>query len=179
MKATFLALLLLSAPVAALAQGADSLRVGDPAPDFALPYATRDSIASEDLRLSALLGKGNFVIAFYPADWSGGCTKEVCALRDNFAALGALNADVIAISGDYVYSHYEWAKHHDLPFRLASDHDHAVAKRYSSYNAESGFNRRTVYAIDRSGRIAYLDLRYSPRDSVSFVKLRDALARLR
>jgi len=118
------------------------------------------------------------VLAFYPADWSGGCTREVCTLRDNFTALGALHADVIGISGDYVFSHYEWAKHHNLPFRLASDHNHAVAKQYGSYNESSGHDRRTVFAIDKAGKVAYQDMAYSVRDSVSFGKLQDALKHL-
>jgi peroxiredoxin len=154
-------------------------KVGDPAPDFTLPYATRDSVARDSLRLSSLLGKGNVVLAFYPADWSGGCTREVCTLRDNFLALAALNAEIVGISGDYVYSHHEWAKHHDLPFRLASDHRHDVARRYGSFHEASGFNRRTVYVIDPAGRIAYQDLAYSVRDSVSFDRLRSALKGLR
>jgi peroxiredoxin Q/BCP len=154
-------------------------RVGDPAPDFSLPYATRDSVADDSLTLSRLAGGKAIVLAFYPADWSGGCTKEVCTLRDNFTALGALNVDVIGISGDYVFSHHEWAAHHQLPFRLASDHDHAVAKAYGSYNPKYGFNRRTVFVVDPKGRIAYEDLAYSVRDSVSFGKLQAALKTVR
>ena len=154
-------------------------QVGDRAPDFALPYATRDSVSRDSLVLSSLVGKRNLVLAFYPADWSGGCTKEVCAFRDNFAELGQLNADVIGISGDYVYSHYEWAKHHNLPFRLAADHNHEVAKRYGSFNDANGYNRRTVFVIDKSGKIAYADLAYSARDAASFDKLRAALKGLK
>ncbi len=156
-----------------------TLKVGDPAPDFVLPYATRDSIARDSLRLSSLVGPHRLVLAFYPADWSGGCTKEVCTLRDNFSMLGRLDADVIGISGDYVFSHHEWARHHDLPFRLASDHDHAVAKRYGSYNDRYGFNRRTVFVVDPAGRIAYMDMAYSTADSTSFLKLRSALEQKR
>ena len=150
-------------------------KVGDTAPEFSLPYATRDSIAGDDLKLSAIIGKQNIVLAFYPADWSGGCTKEACSLRDNFASFGALNADVIAISGDYVNSHQAWAKANNLPFRLASDHDHAVAKLYGSYNEANGHDRRTVFVVDPKGKIAYSDMMYSPRDSVSFGKLQLAL----
>jgi peroxiredoxin len=171
-------ILILTAVVTAGVAFADSdtlLRVGDTAPDFSLPYATRDSVASNPLQLSSLVGKRNIVLAFYPADWSGGCTKEVCTLRDNFSMLGAVNADVIAISGDYIFSHYEWAKFHNLPFRLASDHDHAVAKKYGTYDAPSGYNHRTVFVIDRQGKLGYIDLKYSPRDSVSFEKLQLAL----
>ncbi len=153
-------------------------RVGDPAPDFKLPYATRDSIARDSLSLAGLVGTRNVILAFYPADWSGGCTKEVCTLRDNFTALGALNADVIGISGDYIFTHHEWASHHNLPFRLASDHRHAVAMRYGSFNDATGFNRRTVFVVDKAGKIAYADPAYSVRDSVSFTKLKDALAKL-
>ena len=178
MKPFILSLMLLASASLALAQGSDSLRVGDAAPDFSLPYATRDSIADDSLTLSRTVGHENIVLAFYPADWSGGCTKEVCTLRDNFASFGALHAQVLGLSGDYVFSHFEWAKHHNLPFRLASDHSQAVAKRYSSYNPLSGYNRRTVYAIDKAGKIAYIDLHYSPRDSVSFGKLQDALKKL-
>jgi len=156
-----------------------ALKVGDAAPDFSLPYATRDSVASDALTLASFKGKHNVVVAFYPADWSGGCTKEVCTLRDNFSQLGALNADVIGISGDYVFSHHEWAKFHNLPFRLAADHDHAVAKRYGSYMADYGFNRRTVFLVDKQGKLAYIDMAYSPRDSVSFDKLQVAIKALK
>ena len=179
MKALLAGLSILAAATTVLAAETPmTLKVGDAAPDFTLPYATRDSIAHEPLQLSQQLGKGNVVLAFYPADWSGGCTKEVCTLRDNFTALGAVHADVIAISGDYVFSHFEWAKHHDLPFRLASDHDHAVAKLYGSFNPEAGMNRRTVFVVDPKGKIAYMDLAYSTRDSVSFGKLQGVLAKL-
>lgn len=154
-------------------------RVGEPAPDFELPYATRESVATDRVTLSSFRGKSRVILAFYPADWSGGCTKEVCTLRDHFASLGELAAEVIAISGDYAYSHHAWAKHHDLPFRLAADHDHAVAKRYASFNPESGMDRRTVFVVDRDGKIAYVDLAYSAKDSASFDQLVAAIRELK
>lgn len=165
--------------LAAFAAAAAPPAVGDPAPGFSLRYATRDSISSSPLTLASLVGTRNVVLAFYPADWSGGCTKEVCSLRDNFTELGALSADVVGISGDYVFSHFEWAKHHDLPFRLASDHKHEVGKAYGSYDEASGFNKRTVFVVDRQGKVAYADLAYGVRDSVSFGKLKSALAGLK
>lgn len=153
--------------------------MGDKAPDFTLPFATKDSVWTQPLNLSSLIGQRNIVIAFYPADWSGGCTKEVCSFRDNFSSLSAMNADVIGISGDYQFSHYEWAKYHNLPFRLASDHKHEVAKQYGVYNEAVGFDNRTVFAIDKSGKLAYIDWHYSPRDSTSLNKLRSALTAMK
>ena len=157
----------------------DTLMVGDQAPDFVLPYATRDSVASEDLTLSTLFGKSIIILAFYPADWSGGCTREVCTFRDNFATLSELHAEILGISGDYEYSHHEWAKHLDLPFKLVSDHAHTAAKMYFSYNAQYLSNKRTVYLVDRKGKIAYIDLKYSSRDITSFEKLKSALTLLK
>jgi peroxiredoxin len=179
MKALCLGLFALMLASVSLAESDVVLQVGNAAPDFTLPYATRDSIASDGVKLADLVGKRNVVVAFYPADWSGGCTKEACMLRDNFSSLGAVNAEIVAISGDYVFSHHEWAKSLNLPFRLASDHDHAVAKAYGSYNAASGHDKRTVFVVDRLGKLAYIDMAYSPRDSVSFGKLQSALSTLK
>lgn len=166
--------LLIQAPAPAQGTGYPALTVGSFAPDFSLPFATKDSVGFGEITLSALRGR-NVVVAFYPADWSGGCTREVCTFRDNFADLASLNADIIAISGDYPYSHHEWAKHHGLPFPLLSDHKHRVAPVYHSYNETTGYNKRTVYVIDAAGKIAYIDLEYSTRDLGSFERLRAAL----
>jgi peroxiredoxin len=157
-------------------QAQNDLKVGDPAPTFALPYATKDSISRSPLSLASLVGKRAVVLAFYPADWSGGCTKEVCTMRDNFAALQALNAEILAISGDYVWSHQEWAKSLNLPFKLLSDHAHVVAKLYNSFNEKSLYNRRAVFVLDKQGKISYLNLEYSVGDLRDFEKLKTALA---
>ena len=152
--------------------------IGQKAPDFALQYATKDSIFRTPIKLSEAIGRQNIILAFYPADWSGGCTKEVCTMRDDFGNLQKFNADVFAISGDYVWSHHEWAKHHNLPFKLLSDHGHQVAKDYASYNDKTLYNKRTVFIVDRNGIIAYMDLEYSVRDNEDFDRLKDALSKL-
>lgn len=159
------------------ALSASPLRIGDKAPTFTLPCATKDTIGT--LTLSEEIGKNNIILAFYPADWSGGCTKEMCMMRDNFGSLASLGATVFGISGDYAYSHREWARSHNLPFGLVSDHNHEAAKMYSSYNEDTGFNLRTVFVVDRSGNIAYIDLAYKVGTSDSFDKLKAALAELK
>lgn len=157
------------------ASSEDELRVGHAAPDFTLPYATKDTIDFVGVRLSDIIGKDIIILAFYPADWSGGCTKQVCTFRDNFSTLSNLGAAVYGISGDYVFSHREWAKHHNLPFTLLSDHNHEVARAYDCFNDLTGYNLRTVYVIDREGKIAYIDLSYKPGSAESFEQLKNAL----
>lgn len=153
-----------------------TLHVGDRAPDFTLPAARKDTILQGGVRLSSATGAGVVILAFYPADWSGGCTKEMCTMRDNFGDLGTLGATVYGISGDYVFSHREWAKALGLPFALLSDHDHHVARQYESYNEDSGFNQRTIYVIDREGKIAYIDPAYKAGSPESFARLKQALS---
>lgn len=156
-------------------------KVGQPAPDFKLPYATQEAIhmkPEEQMTLASQRGK-NVILAFYPADWSGGCTTEVCTLRDTFAELSKLNATVLGVSGDYVFSHQEWAKHHKLQFPLLSDHDHSVAKMYDSYNDKYGFNNRTVYLIDKEGVVRYVNLAFKAGDKKDYDALRAELEKLK
>src|SRR5438477_7907754 len=163
------------------APAAAAPKVGEAAPDFKLPYATQEKIfmkPEEQISLSSQRGK-NVILAFYPADWSGGCTTEVCTLRDTFAELAKLNATVLAVSGDYVFSHQEWAKHHNLQFPLLSDHDHHVARMFDSYMEGVGFNKRTVYLIDKDGVVRYVNLAFKAGDKKDYDALRAELEKLK
>jgi peroxiredoxin len=166
---------------AASADATAAPKVGQAAPDFSLPYATQEKIffkPEERLSLSAQRGK-NVILAFYPADWSGGCTKEVCTLRDTFAELSKLNAQVLGISGDYVFSHHEWAKFHKLQFPLLSDHDHKVARLYGSYMEDVGFNKRTIFLVDKEGVVRYSNLDFKAGDAKDYASLRAELEKLK
>lgn len=163
------------------APAAAAPKVGEAAPDFKLPYATQEKMfmkPEEQMSLAGLKGK-NVILAFYPADWSGGCTAEVCTFRDTFMEFGKLNAAVLGISGDYVFSHHEWAKFHKLPFPLLSDHDHHVAKAYDSYMEQYGFNKRTVYLIDKEGVVRYVNLAFKAGDKKDYDALRAELEKLK
>ena len=177
MRAPLTVLLFVSAVSTAALQAQPA--VGDFAPRFALPYATRDTIVQKPTSLDQLLRQGAVILAFYPADWSSGCTKEVCAIRDGFSRLSDLHVTVVGISGDYVYSHQAWARQLGLGFKLMSDHAHAVAKNYGSYNEATGHDRRTVFLVTRTGTIAYEDLNYDVSDSRSYDALLAAVASLR
>lgn len=177
MRIAFILVLALSIlPGSSPAQGPQP---GAPAPGFSLRGASRDSISSRPFSLADHRGRDKVILAFYPADWSSGCTKEMCTMRDNFSALAELGAAVYGVSGDYVYSHHEWAKALSLPFVLLSDHDHTVAAAYDSYDAARGMNRRTIYLVDTSGAVAYVDPAYKVNDPAAFERLRSAVAAAR
>ena len=152
------------------------IKVGDSVPDFKLPYATKDSISSEELTPAALKGT-RYLLAFYPADWSGGCTKEVCTFRDSFEDLKKLDIEILAISGDYIYSHFEWAKHHNLPFKLVADPTREFGQKMGVYMPEHGMHKRSVFVVGKDGKFEYINSAYSVKDGADFEALKAALAK--
>ena len=161
-------------------KGGKPVQVGDKAPEFALPWATAEKIEmNAPWKLSEHAAKNPVVVAFYPADFSGGCTKQMCSYRDNFKEITALGIELAPISGDYVFAHQAWCKQEKFPFALLSDHTHKVAQAYGSYNADVGFNNRTVFLVDKKGIIRYIDWKYNPMpDAPSFKDLKAAVQKM-
>ncbi|HTX98733.1 MAG TPA: peroxiredoxin [Bacteroidota bacterium] len=175
----FLFILPLLALFAGSGSAQDAPKVGDPAPQFTLPAATKDTIEFSGVSLKSALGKSKVILAFFPAAWSGGCTKEMCTMRDDFEGLSSLKATVLGISGDYVFTDREWAKHLGLQFTLLSDHDHAIARAYHTYTPDSGFDIRSIWVIGQDGRILYKDPAYNVQTPDAFNRLKQALASLK
>jgi peroxiredoxin Q/BCP len=153
-------------------------KVGDTVPEFKLPYATVDTIAFEGLGSKDLLGQ-RYVLAFYPADWSGGCTKEVCSFRDAIQVFEDLGVEVLPISTDLVFSHHEWAKHHELNFKLLADHTREFGTGMGVYMPDYGMYSRSVFVVSPEGLFEYIDYEYSVSDDEDFDLLKEALAELK
>jgi peroxiredoxin len=154
------------------------LEVGDIAPDFTLPHASQDTINFDGVTLSNFQGRSNVVLVFYAADWSPGCTTQMRTFRDNFSDFGELDAEVLAISGDYVFAHKAWIEAEGFQFKLVSDHLHKVARMYKSYRPDIAMNKRTVYVIDKEGNISYINQNYEPGNQRHFSALTDHLTSL-
>ncbi|MCL4317484.1 MAG: peroxiredoxin [Candidatus Thermoplasmatota archaeon] len=130
------------------------IKVGDKAPDFALPKSRDQKVLLKDL-----IKNGKAVIAFYPGDFSSVCTNEWCSLRDNFSDFEKLDAKVVGISGDSHFTHEAFKKANSLNFDLLSDYDHQVSKLYNVYYEDflgmKGVSKRSVFIVDREGKIRY------------------------
>ncbi len=151
----------------------DALEIGAEAPDFTLTDHTGEAVT-----LSALRGRP-VVLVFYPAAFTGRCTGELCAIRDELAAFEGADAEVLAISVDTAASLRVFAEQEALSFRLLSDFwpHGAVAQAYDAFLPERGTATRATYVIDRDGRIA-AHFRVSPSASRDMDAYRDALAGL-
>jgi len=151
------------------------LKVGNPAPEFKLPYATKDTIVFEGISSEDFAGKW-YLLAFYPADWSSGCTKEVCTFRDAISDFDNLNVTVLGVSVDSPFSHRQWAQHENLNFKLLSDQTHQFGKAMGVYNDTYGVFKRSVFVVGPDGTLKYIDYEYSVKDNQDFEALKEALA---
>jgi thioredoxin-dependent peroxiredoxin len=101
------------------------LKVGDKAPTFEATDDQGKTWKSDDH-----VGKKIVVVYFYPADFTGGCTKEACAFRDEGKKPTDKGIEVIGVSGDSAKNHELFKKHHKLDFTLLADEDGAIAKKF-------------------------------------------------
>jgi thioredoxin-dependent peroxiredoxin len=124
------------------------LKTGERAPEFTLPDDT-----GKDRSLTDFLNAGATVLYFYPADFTPGCTRQACALRDLQSEIKNAGLRVVGISPQSPQTHTKFRSKYDLPFVLLSDEDKEVIKMYG-VNGPLGFGvRRATYLIDGSRRI--------------------------
>lgn len=156
--------------------------VGATAPDFTAPWADADGAKARPVHLADLRGKV-VVLAFYPADRSSGCTAELKKFRDEYTGIFGAGAGkdvvVLPISVDSLESHSSWASEEQFPFALVSDRDQQVGKLYGSTMAGRPYNSRTVFVIDREGKITYRNLRFSALTERSYTDLTAEVAKAR
>jgi len=141
------------------------LKVGEKAPAFEAqddqgkPWKSADHV-----------GKKIIVVYFYPADFTGGCTKQACGFRDDMQKIAGKDVEVVGISGDSAKNHEMFKKHHMLNFTLLADENGAVAKKFGVPLKDGGEYEvkelgtkirrgvtasRWTFVIDKDGKIAH------------------------
>jgi thioredoxin-dependent peroxiredoxin len=176
---------LLAAPLSGLAaQAADANpkavlvatpREGTTAPEFSLPWATKETIGAPDAPYQLWRDRGKTVVlAFYPADFTKGCTAELQTFADQYDTLFGEDVVVLGISSDSLESHKRFAASLDLPFRLLSDPDLKVARKYAS-NGDAGRAKRTVFVIGPDGKVKYQNLKFNALDPKDYTALGSAV----
>jgi peroxiredoxin Q/BCP len=124
------------------------LNAGERAPEFTLPDDT-----GKDRSLTELLSSGAIVLYFYPADFTPGCTRQACTLRDLHTEVQQAGLRVVGVSPQGAASHAKFREKYALPFVLLSDEDKAVIKMYG-VNGPLGIGvRRASFLIDGGRRI--------------------------
>ena len=125
------------------------LAVGQQAPDFALPDQGGNTVI-----LAEFQGKKNVVLVFYPADGTPGCTRQLCAIRDEFDVFTKRDTVVFGINPQDSAAHQKFAQRHGFPFPLLVDRDREVVAAYGCKGMV--ITKRTVYGIDKKGIIVFV-----------------------
>jgi peroxiredoxin len=129
------------------------LKVGDAAPDFTLPATTGDKVT-----LSSFRGKAPVVLAFFPAAFTGGCTKEMLGYQANLAKFEGAETKVFGISGDNTPSQKEFGKQLNVSFPILSDFaQRKVMADYGVLLPGMGMANRTTFVIDKEGKIVHIE----------------------
>lgn len=129
------------------------LKVGDTAPEFTMPGTD-----GKTHTLSEFRGKQNVVLAFFPAAFTGGCTKEMLAYQASQAKFTGVDTQVFGVSGDNTPSQKVFAEQLKLTFPLLSD----FAKRqamadYGVLFPGRGLANRATFVIDKQGKIQHIE----------------------
>jgi thioredoxin-dependent peroxiredoxin len=149
--------------------------VGRRAPDFSLPWANREGVGPVESPYQLASDRGKtVVVAFYPRDFTKGCTAQMRTFAEQYDSLFGPDAVLVAISSDSVQTHNRFAASLGIPFRLLSDPDQRVAKQYGSKDAD-GYNRRTVYVVGRDGKVTFRNMNFNALDPRDYDELRAAV----
>ncbi|MEA5138768.1 peroxiredoxin [Arcicella rigui] len=154
-----------------------ALQVGDKAPNFTLFNTEKKEIS-----LSDFAGK-NVVILFFPLAFTSVCTAELCEMRDNIATYSNLNAEILGISVDSLFTLDKFKAEQSLPFNLLSDFNKEISTAYGSIYENfvlgmKGVSKRSAFVVDANGTIQYAEVLESAGDVPNFVAVKEALASL-
>jgi peroxiredoxin len=127
--------------------------VGQSAPDFALQNQNK-----EEVKLSDFAGKKNVVLMFYPLDWSPVCTNEHACVVNAMKGFETLDAEVLGVSVDSVWSHKAYAEKMGIKYSLLADFQPrgAMADKYGVYLADKGITGRAIIIVNKAGKIAWV-----------------------
>ncbi len=124
------------------------LKPGDVAPEFILPDENGDEVS-----LTQLLDQGPIILYFYPADFTPGCTKEACALRDIHDDILSVGLQVVGVSPQDAESHAKFKDEHNLPFTLICDPEKIAIKMYDVDGPFGVGVRRVTYLVSQGQKI--------------------------
>lgn len=154
-----------------------SMTVGQSAPDFTLYNTEKNKVSLADFR------NKNVVILFFPLAFTGVCTNEMCSMRDNLAAYNGMNAEVIGISVDSLFTLDRFKKEHNLNFTLLSDFNKEAATAYGCLYDSFVFDmlgvaKRSAFVVDGQGVLRYAEVLESAGDLPNFEAIQECLKSL-
>jgi peroxiredoxin len=153
------------------------IQKGQPAPDFSLYNSEKQLVSLSDYK-----GK-NVLLLFFPLAFTSVCTAELCSVRDNIAMFSNVNADVLGISVDSLYTLGIFKREQHLNFPLLSDFNKEVSAMYGALYETFGFgmkgvSKRAAFIINAAGEIAYAEVLENAGTQPDFEAIKSVLGSL-
>ncbi|GAA3240752.1 peroxiredoxin [Pseudonocardia petroleophila] len=129
--------------------------VGTEAPDFTLKDQNK-----QEFTLSSFRGAKNVLVVFYPFAFSGVCTGELTAVREDLASFQNDDVQILAVSVDHSFALKAWADAEGYEFPLLADFwPHGeVARAYGVFNDSAGFALRGTFLVDKTGVVRFAEV---------------------
>jgi peroxiredoxin len=123
------------------------------------------------------------VVLFFPLAFTSTCTAELCGVRDDISDYGKMDAEVLAISVDSLFTLAKFKEEQGLNFNLLSDFNKTASQAYDSlYDTfvleMKGVSKRSAFLIDREGVIRYAEVLESAGDVPNLEALKEILKTL-
>ena len=153
------------------------IETGLKAPDFVLYDSGKNKVGLDDFK-----GK-NVLLLFFPQAFTGTCTKELCRVRDHIEDYNHVNAQVLGISVDSIFTLAKYKEEQSLNFPLLSDFNKEVSADYGSlYDTfvfdMKGVSKRSAFVIDKEGIVRYAQVLENAADIPDFDAINEVLAGL-
>lgn len=154
-----------------------ALTIGQAAPAFKLFNSEKEEVALTDF-----LGK-KVIIHFFPQAFTGVCTTQLCTMRDNLNYYTDLNAVVLGISVDSVFTLGKFKEEQNYNFSLLSDFNKEVSKAYDALYENwilnmNGVAKRAAFVIDSNGLVQYAEVLESAGDLPNFEAIKACVAQI-
>lgn len=154
-----------------------ALKIGDVAPSFTLKSSDK-----ADVSLSDYKGK-NVVVLFFPLAFTGVCTAELCAIRDTKKDYEELEAEILAISVDSLFTLKKFKEVEGYNFLLLSDWNKDTTTDYGALYDEfvlgmKGVAKRSAFVIDKLGKIRYAEVLENAGELPNFAEINETLKQI-
>jgi peroxiredoxin len=130
---------------------------GQHAPDFSLYNSEKQLVSLSDFK------EKNVLLLFFPLAFTSVCTAELCSVRDNIAVYNDVNAAILAISVDSLYTLGVFKREQHLNFPLLSDFNKEVSAAYGALYDTFGYgmkgvSKRAAFVVNKAGVIEYAEV---------------------
>lgn len=153
------------------------LKKGDKAPGFTLHDSDKNKVSLSDFE-----GQ-NILLLFFPLSFTGVCTDELCKIRDEKADYDAINAHILAISVDSLFTLDKFKQEQKYNFPMLSDFNKETSRAYGALYDEfvlgmKGVSKRSAFIVDKEGNIQYAEVLDNAGELPNFEAINSALAEL-